>query len=164
MPHFMPIAGIALALLPCAAWAQAPPEPAAPLRLTLQDAMARAQKYSQTAFNANIEALLAREDTKQAKAALLPTVNGFSQYIYTQANGSPTGTFVPNDGVHVYNTTSPPTPIFTLPPSSPITAAPWPPRPPRTHAPISPPAASSAPSCRTTTPWPLPRARCTTPS
>jgi len=103
MPHFLPIAGVALALLPCAAWAQAPPEPAAPLRLTLQDAMTRAQKYSQQTFNANIEALLAREDTKQAKAALLPTVNGLSQYIYTQANGTPTGTFVPNDGVHVYN-------------------------------------------------------------
>ena len=103
MPHFLPIAGAALALLPCAAWAQAPPDTAAPLRLALQDAMTRAQKYSQQTFNANIEALLAREDTKQAKAALLPTVNGFSQYIYTQANGAPSGTFVPNDGVHVYN-------------------------------------------------------------
>jgi outer membrane protein TolC len=80
MPHFLPIAGVALALLPCAAWAQAPPEPAAPLRLTLQDAMTRAQKYSQQTFNANIEALLAREDTRQAKAALLPTVNGSDSF------------------------------------------------------------------------------------
>jgi outer membrane protein TolC len=39
----------------------------------------------------------------QARAALLPTVNGFSQYIYTQGNGTPTGIFVPNDRVHVYN-------------------------------------------------------------
>jgi outer membrane protein TolC len=83
--------------------AQAVPDNAAPLRLTLQDAMERAQKYSQQTLTANIAALLAREDTVQAKAALLPSVNGISQYIYTQANGSPTGVFVPNDGVHIYN-------------------------------------------------------------
>jgi outer membrane protein TolC len=65
--------------------------------------MERARKYSQQTFAANIAALLAREDTVQAKAALLPTVNGLSQYIYTQSNGTPTGVFVPNDGVHVYN-------------------------------------------------------------
>jgi outer membrane protein TolC len=101
MPQILLIAGSVLALLPCA-WAQTPPE-TAPLRLTLQDALVRAQKYSQATFNANIEALLAREDTVQAKAALLPTVNGFSQYIYTQGNGTPTGVFVPNDGVHIYS-------------------------------------------------------------
>jgi len=94
MPRILPIA---LALLSCA-WAQDQP-----LRLTLPDAIARAQKYSQQAFNANIEALLAREDTVQARAALFPTVNGFSQYIYTQGNGTPSGIFVPNDGVHIYN-------------------------------------------------------------
>ena len=97
MPRILPLA---LALLPCA-WAQAPPG-AEPLRLTLPDALARAQKYSQQTFNANIEALLAREDTVQARAALLPSVNGVSQYIYTQGNDTPSGIFVPNDGVHVY--------------------------------------------------------------
>jgi hypothetical protein len=35
----------------------------------------RAQKYSQQTFNANIEALLAHEDTKQAEAAPLPTAS-----------------------------------------------------------------------------------------
>jgi outer membrane protein TolC len=95
MPQILPIAGIALALCQYAS--------AQPLRLTLQDAMERAQKYSQQTFAANIAALLAREDTVQAKAALLPSVNGLSQYIYTQSNGTPTGIFVPNDGVHVYN-------------------------------------------------------------
>jgi outer membrane protein TolC len=95
MSQILPIAGIALALCQLA--------PAQPLRLTLQDAMERAQKYSQQTFAANIAALLAREDTVQAKAALLPTVNGLSQYIYTQANGTSTGIFVPNDGVHIYN-------------------------------------------------------------
>jgi outer membrane protein TolC len=96
MPRLTPIA---LALLPCV-WAQAPPPP---LHLTFADALARAQKYSQQTFAANIEALLAHEDTVQAKAALLPAVNGLSQYIYTQSNGTATGVFVPNDGVHIYN-------------------------------------------------------------
>ena len=45
----------------------------------------------------------AREDTVQAKAALLPNANGFSQFIYTQPNGLPSGIFVANDGPHVYN-------------------------------------------------------------
>jgi outer membrane protein TolC len=96
------MAGIALALCHCA-YAQAVPDNAAPLRLTLQDAMERAQKYSQQTLTANIAALLAREDTVQAKAALLPSVNGLSQYIYTQGNDTPSGIFVPNDGVHIYN-------------------------------------------------------------
>jgi outer membrane protein TolC len=73
------------------------------LRLTLQDALERAQKYSQQTLTANIAALLAREDTVQAKAALLPSVNGLSQFIYTQPNGTPSGVFVPNDGPRIYN-------------------------------------------------------------
>jgi outer membrane protein TolC len=73
------------------------------LRLTLQDALQRAQKYSQQTLSANTAALLAREDTVQAKAALYPSVNGLSQFIYTQPNGSPSGVFVSNDGPHVYN-------------------------------------------------------------
>jgi len=102
MPRILPIAGLTLALCQYAS-AQAPPDNATPLTITLQDALQRAQKYSQQTFNANIEALLAHEDTVQAKAALFPSVNGLSQYIYTQGNGTPTGVFVPNDGVHVYN-------------------------------------------------------------
>ena len=39
----------------------------------------------------------------QAQAALLPTVNLFNQFIYTQPNGTPSGVFVSNDGPHVYN-------------------------------------------------------------
>jgi outer membrane protein TolC len=106
MSQILPIAGIALALF-SSAYAQAPPSPApaVPLSLTLHDAMERAQKYSQQTFNANIDALLAHEDRVQAKASLLPAVNGFSQYIYTQGNHTPTGIFVPNDGVHVYTNT-----------------------------------------------------------
>ena len=39
----------------------------------------------------------------QAKAALFPTLNLLNQYIYTQPNGTPSGVFVANDGVHVYS-------------------------------------------------------------
>jgi len=76
---------------------------AAPLRLTLEEALERARANSPQIVSANIAALLAHEDTVQAKAALLPGVSGFSQYIYTQPNGLPSGVFVSNDGPHVYN-------------------------------------------------------------
>ena len=102
MSRILPIAGIALALCQYA-YAQAPPDTAAPLRLTLQDAMERAQKYSQQTLTANIAALVAREDTVQSRAALLPAVNGLSQFIYTQPNGTGSGVFVPNDGPRLYN-------------------------------------------------------------
>ena len=95
-----------LALAFChAAFAQAPPQPAggAPLTLTLNDALARAATYSQQVYSAQIAASLAREDALQAKAALLPTVNWFNQFIYTQPNGTPSGVFVSNDGPHIYN-------------------------------------------------------------
>jgi outer membrane protein TolC len=75
----------------------------APQVLTLRECMERARANSPQLLTANIAALLAREDTRQAKSALLPTATAFSQYIYTQPNGSPSGTFVSNDGVHVYN-------------------------------------------------------------
>src|ERR1035438_5825313 len=102
MKSLLPTLGIGLALcLP--AFAQTPSAGSAPLRITLQDAMERAQKYSQQTLPANLAALLAHEDTVQAKAALLPSVNGISQFIYTQPNGTPSGTFVSNDGTHVYN-------------------------------------------------------------
>ena len=82
-----------------------PPQPgtAAPLLINLQDALARAKANSQQFQTANISALLAHEDRVQGRAGLLPTVNYFNQYIYTQGNGTPSGVFVANDGVHVYN-------------------------------------------------------------
>ena len=36
------------------------------------------------------------------KAALLPSISGFGQYIYTQPNGTPSGVWVPNDGPNIY--------------------------------------------------------------
>src|SRR5205823_4369962 len=53
--------------------------------------------------SATVAAGLAREDRVQAKAALLPTLSYLNQYIYTQGNGTPSGVFVANDGVHIYN-------------------------------------------------------------
>jgi outer membrane protein TolC len=75
----------------------------APLTLTLQEALQRAGQYSQQVYSARFAALLAHEDAVQAKAALLPTATGFSQFIYTQPNGTASGVFVANDGPHVYN-------------------------------------------------------------
>jgi outer membrane protein TolC len=77
--------------------------PAAPVQLTLADALARARRYSQQVYSADIAARLAHEDTVQTRAGLLPQVSGFSQFIYTQPNGTPSGVFVSNDGPHVYN-------------------------------------------------------------
>ncbi len=94
MQSILRIAGLAL----CAQVAIAQ----TPIALTLQDAMQRARQYSQQVYTANIAALLAHEDAVQAKAALLPTAEGVSGFIYTQPNGTPSGIYVPNDGPRVY--------------------------------------------------------------
>src|SRR5579863_3956881 len=75
----------------------------APLTVKLEDALARARQYGGLVQGANLATLQAREDRVQAHAATLPSVNAFNQYINTQGNGTPSGTFVANDGVHVYN-------------------------------------------------------------
>ncbi|MDP9052995.1 MAG: TolC family protein [Acidobacteriota bacterium] len=69
----------------------------------MNDALSRARQYGAQVQDAAIAAALAKEDTKQAKAATLPSLNAFNQFIYTQGNGTPSGVFVANDGVHVYN-------------------------------------------------------------
>jgi outer membrane protein TolC len=73
------------------------------LTFSLQDALARARQYGIQIQTANITALLAKEDRVQARAATLPSVTGINQFIYTEGNGTPSGVFVANDGVHVYN-------------------------------------------------------------
>lgn len=78
---------------------QAAPPPV----ITLQDALDRAKALDAQYQLAVTNASLAREDRKQAKAALLPAINGSTQYLLTQGNGvTPSGRFVTNDGVHVY--------------------------------------------------------------
>lgn len=82
---------------------QAPAAPGASrLTISLQDALERARINSPQFQSANIGALLAHEDRVQAKAALLPTLNYVNQYIYTEGNGTPTATFIANNGVHEY--------------------------------------------------------------
>jgi outer membrane protein TolC len=73
------------------------------LTIDLKNALERAHANSQQLQSASIGVDLAREDRVQARAALLPSLNYFNQYIYTQGNGTPSGVFVANDGVHIYN-------------------------------------------------------------
>ncbi len=106
MQSLSPIVGLGVILCCQGAWAQTPAAPAgpaapAPVTLTLADALQRARQFSQQIYTASTAALLAHEDTIQAKAALLPTAEGQSGYIYTQPNGTPSGVFVPNDGPHM---------------------------------------------------------------
>src|SRR2546423_10799735 len=82
---------------------QAPAPQAEPLTIRLDDALTRARQYAGQIQNANFAVLQAREDRVQARAARLPSLNAFNQFIYTQGNGTPSGVFVANDGVHVYN-------------------------------------------------------------
>ena len=74
----------------------------APLTLTLADALERAKKNSPFFQAAFTDLGVAHEDHVQARSALLPSVAFNTQYVYTQGNGSPTGRFLPNNGVHEY--------------------------------------------------------------
>jgi outer membrane protein TolC len=96
---------LAAVLVACspAARAQAPPQTATPITIDLAGALERAKQYSPQYLAAAIASAAAHEDRVQAKAALLPTLNAFNQYTYTQGNGTPTGVFVANNGVHVYD-------------------------------------------------------------
>ena len=71
--------------------------------LTLKDALALAEKNDPQLLAAFYDAKIAQEDRVQARAALLPSLSGRSEYLGTQGNGKlPSGRFVTNDGVHVY--------------------------------------------------------------
>jgi outer membrane protein TolC len=73
------------------------------ITITLQDALERAQKYGAQVQAANLVAAAAKEDRVQARAASLPSLSALNQFIYTEGNGTPSGVFVANDGVHIYN-------------------------------------------------------------
>ena len=81
--------------------AQAQPT-AAPLVLTFQDAVIRAQKNMPQFLAAKTDYGLANEDKVQARAALLPSVTYNTQFLYTQPNGTPTGVFIANNTIHEY--------------------------------------------------------------
>jgi len=82
---------------------------AAPLRLTLQDALDRARKNSVQFQAALTNAGLARQESRQAFDALLPSVTYNNSAIYTQSAGpvatAATGVpvvFIANNAVHEY--------------------------------------------------------------
>ncbi len=71
------------------------------LRLTLDDALARARKNSTQFQAAQTDAAIARQDHYQAGAALLPSAAYNNQAIYTQlSNNNPR--FIANNGAHEY--------------------------------------------------------------
>jgi outer membrane protein TolC len=74
----------------------------APIAITLQDALTRAQQNEPTYRAALAQYGIARENKVQIRAALLPNVSFESSYLYTQGNGTLAGRFIANNGVHEY--------------------------------------------------------------
>src|SRR5580765_3377518 len=74
----------------------------APIILSFQDALARAKKNLPEFLSARTDLGLAHQDKVQARAALLPSVNFNTQFLYTQPNGVPSGVFIANNSVHEY--------------------------------------------------------------
>lgn len=72
--------------------------------LTLADALTRARANSPQFHAALVQLGIAREDHVQARAALLPNVDYNNGYIYTEGNGTASGRFIANNGVHEYIT------------------------------------------------------------
>src|SRR5712691_10619345 len=71
------------------------------LRLTLEDALARARKNSTQFQAAQTDASIARQDRYQAGAALLPSVTYNNEALYTQlSNNNPR--FIANNAAHEY--------------------------------------------------------------
>src|SRR6266700_2407464 len=77
---------------------------AAPITITLQDALTRAQANEPQYRAALTEYGVAKESRVQSWAALLPNVNYNAAFLYTEGNGTRTGTghFIANNGVHEY--------------------------------------------------------------
>ena len=66
---------------------------AAPIHLSLEDAIKRAKALSPTLIAAFTNAKVAAENTTQARSSLLPNVTGNTQYLYTEGNGTPGSPF-----------------------------------------------------------------------
>src|SRR5512140_140921 len=96
---------VAISILCCAGHANAFAEsaPQGPLTIDLKDALQRARANSPQLQSASVGVELAREDRRLARAGFYPSATYLNQYIYTQGNGTESGVFVANDGVHVYN-------------------------------------------------------------
>src|SRR5215469_16049502 len=78
------------------------PSSSAPLTITLQDALMRA-KANEPQFRAALtDYAVAKQNTVVSRAALLPNVTYNAAFLYTQGNGTPSGRFIANNGVHEY--------------------------------------------------------------
>jgi outer membrane protein TolC len=75
---------------------------AAPVTITLQDALARARANEPQYRTALTNYGVARQNTVQSRAALLPNVNYNAQYLYTQGDGAGNPRYIANNGVHEY--------------------------------------------------------------
>lgn len=76
---------------------------AAPIRLTLQDALDRARHNSVTYQGAVTDARIAHEDKKQAVAGLLPSVNYNNSVIYSEGTGVDDNfKFIASNAIHEY--------------------------------------------------------------
>jgi outer membrane protein TolC len=80
----------------------ADPQSSPTVTLTLADAIARAKSNSPQFQAALTQLGLAREYRVQARAGMLPTVNYGGSFVYTQPNGTSTGVYIANNGVHEY--------------------------------------------------------------
>ncbi len=76
--------------------------PDQPVVITLHDALQRAKANSAQFQAAVAGRALAGEDRVQARAGLLPTVSYTTSYFYTEGNGTSSGRFIANNGVHEY--------------------------------------------------------------
>src|SRR5438270_259754 len=75
---------------------------APPVTITLADALTRAQKNEPQYRNALTQYGVARGNTVQGRAALLPSVTYATSFLYTEGNGTASGRFITNNGVHEY--------------------------------------------------------------
>ncbi len=78
------------------------PQISAPLTLTLPDAIERAKKNNPEYRAAVTDFGIAREDRVQSRAALLPSANFATSFLYTEGNGTSSARFIANNGVHEY--------------------------------------------------------------
>ncbi len=72
------------------------------LRLTLEDALARARKNSAQFQSSETDAAIARQDRYQAAAALLPSVTYNNEALYTQLDTGSNPRFIANNAAHEY--------------------------------------------------------------
>jgi outer membrane protein TolC len=75
---------------------------AAPITLTLMDALARARANEPQYHAALTQYSVARQNRIQARAALLPEVSYNAGFLYTQGNNTSTGRYIGQNGVHEY--------------------------------------------------------------